>query len=351
MKILLLSPLPPPAGGIASWTQRFLQTPQAKENEVYIVNTAVIGKRINQFNRINLIDEFKRMIHIISNLKKELKKNRPDIVHLNTSCSSRGLIRDCICGHIIKKSNSKLLIHCRCDVTYMVDNRLSELFLKKLVNQADGIITLNNVSREFIVDKYNKTSEIIPNFISESKLDSIDNLVKANSSIINIIYVGHITKMKGCDLIFKVAEHFPHIKFTMVGYISEEIAQITKPNNVIFTGEISKDQVIGEMGKADLFLFPTLTEGFPNALLEAMACGLPVVTTNVGAIPDMIEDKGGIVVNPGDIESVIKAIKSLEHDEKRREKMSLWNIQKVCNYYTEEKVMNNLFEMYKNLIL
>lgn len=350
MKILLLSPLPPPAGGIASWTQRYLQIVPSEENDVCIVNTAIIGRRVNQLSKISFIDEFKRTVAIIKKLKKELKNNRPNVVHLNTACSSKGLIREFLCGYIIKKNRVKLLIHCRCDVTYKVNNSLTEFFFKKLICQADSIITLNVASQNFIIDNYGKHSEIIPNFISNHKLFDLDSVNKIKPSIFTIIYVGHITKMKGCDLILKVAGYFPHINFIMIGYVSEEIKQINKPDNVLFMGEISQEQVIDEMKKADLFLFPTLTEGFPYALLEAMACGLPVITTNVGAIPDMIENKGGIIVNPGDADSIIAAIKSLEYDKNRREMMSLWNMQKVSNYYTEEKVMNKLFKIYETLI-
>ncbi len=60
VKILLISPLPPPAGGIATWTKTYLETELAKTNQVDIVNTAVIGSRINRFTTVSVLDEIPR---------------------------------------------------------------------------------------------------------------------------------------------------------------------------------------------------------------------------------------------------------------------------------------------------
>lgn len=351
MKILLISPLPPPAGGIASWTKRYLESPQARENEVFMVNTAVEGSRVSQFNNIRIMDEIKRTVNILKSLVKQIRENNPEIVHLNTPCSKLGIMRDYLCGIIVKNSKTKLIIHCRCDVSHMINSKLGEFFFKRLVRLADRVITLNKKSRNFILDKCGKDSDIIANFISNDVIINLRNEYEISNTVTNVIYVGHITKLKGCEIILKVAKHFPNIKFMLVGYISAEIALLNKPDNIVFTGELSKEQVIDKMKKSDLFLFPTYTEGFPNAVMEAMACGLPVVSTDVGAIPDMIENKGGILVSTGDVEGFIDAVTKLQNDKNLRVKISEWNRNKVLNYYTEQHVMDILFEKYKKTIV
>ena len=82
MKILFISPLPPPVGSIASWTKRYMESRQTKAVGVHIVNTAVIGSRVNQFNQSKIKDELVSTKIILKKLKKELKQSTPGIVLL-----------------------------------------------------------------------------------------------------------------------------------------------------------------------------------------------------------------------------------------------------------------------------
>lgn len=350
MKILLLSPLPPPAGGIASWTKRYLESGQAKLHEVYVVNTAVIGSRVNQFNKRNITDEIVRTIRIFITLKNELKLNKPQMVHLNTACSNLGLIRDYLCGKMVKKCGAKLVLHCRCDVAYMVKSKNAKRYYRKLVNLSDEIITLNSSSWQYTLTNCGRESMILPNFLPESTLNVIKSRDKIQLRFNNCLYVGHVMEAKGCDLILRIAKRIPQITFTMVGFVSEEIKILDKPDNVVFTGEVSKEKVLQHMMKADLFLFPSLSEGFPNVVMEAMACGLPIVATGVGAIPDMIEDKGGIFVEVGDVNGFVTAIKKLQGNCELCDQMSNWNRSKVESRYSQQKVMDALFKMYGELL-
>ena len=83
------------------------------------------------------------------------------------------------------------------------------------------------------------------------------------------------------------------------------------------------------------------------ALAEAMARGLPAVTTDVGANKDMLEDKGGKVVKVSDIDAMQNAINDCSPKEVR-EQMSSWSITKVKTHYLTQKVMELFEEIYKN---
>ena len=88
MKILLVSPFPPPEGGIATWTVGFSEYCKVKKETLSIVDTALTGKRSANFNnKRSLIDEIKRTVYILSHMTRELQKKDVDIVHINTSCS------------------------------------------------------------------------------------------------------------------------------------------------------------------------------------------------------------------------------------------------------------------------
>lgn len=74
LRILLISPLPPPAGGIATWTKLFINSSQSKRHVVDVVNTSIIGERGNVFWKKNLLNELKRNILIFYEAKSKIKK-------------------------------------------------------------------------------------------------------------------------------------------------------------------------------------------------------------------------------------------------------------------------------------
>jgi glycosyltransferase involved in cell wall biosynthesis len=164
-----------------------------------------------------------------------------------------------------------------------------------------------------------------------------------------ILFVGRVEEEKGCGIIYETARRFPQIHFQLLGFVTDEFRRRPKPNNVELTGEVEHGRVIDEMLKADLLMFPTRTEGFPYAALEAMACGLPVLAAAVGAIPDMIEESGGILIPPDDADAAAEAILALG-DKNLRERMGCWNREKVRNCYTAGTVMNQLFQIYEGVL-
>ena len=101
------------------------------------------------------------------------------------------------------------------------------------------------------------------------------------------------------------------------------------------------------MDEADIFIFPTHSEGFSMALAEAMSRGLPAVATDVGANKDMLEDNGGVVVNVRDIDAMEKAITSIS-DGRSRYEMSCWSLKKVRDLYETNEVMKLFTKIYKD---
>ena len=210
---------------------------------------------------------------------------------------------------------------------------------------ADRVIVLNKKSQDFIKNKVKKESVCIPNFIKcvYEKEHSI------NKEVRQVVYVGQVRKKKGIEEIISVAKDMPHITFNLIGPIEEEIKKCQKSDNVVLRGEILHENIAEELEKADVFLFPSYTEGFSMALLEAMNIGLPVIATDVGANSDMIENKGGILVSSQNSQQIVEAINAL-NPESIRERMSNWNQQKVKKYYTIDKVMKRLDDIYKELL-
>ena len=219
---------------------------------------------------------------------------------------------------------------------------------KKLIKLSDKTLVLNQKSLDFVENISIDKGEICPNFISKDRVLSLP--FPTNNEVKQIVYVGHMYKSKGVLAIFELAKAFPEITFKLVGPY-EEFLKVTPeiPFNVCFTGVMSSKEVISILDESDIFTLLSFTEGFSNAMLEAMARGLPILATDVGAAKDMIQDKGGVIVNVNDMPSTIDAVEYML-PRATREQMSAWNVEKVKREYTSEVVFEKLKELYETLI-
>lgn len=343
IKVLLISPLPPPAGGIATWTKKYTDWAYKEHINVEVINSAVIGGRAEQINtNRNYMDEVKRTISILKELIKKIKSFHPNIIHLNSACGKFGLIRDFLCAAIVHSHKIPLVVHYRCNIEDQVRSKIQTYFLGKVSQLANINLVLNSPSKKYLEKTYGINSSLITNFIDN---DFIVEKKDINEQIYNILFVGHVQATKGVKEIIQVAYHFKDICFTLAGPIADEIKLLKVPDNIVFKGSIGLADIRKLLENADVFLFPSHTEGFSNALLEAMAMGLPIITTNVGANADMIEASGGIIVNVNDCNGIRNAIIKLKNKEVR-EKASLWNIKKVNETYLIDMVMKKLFTIY-----
>ena len=167
-----------------------------------------------------------------------------------------------------------------------------------------------------------------------------------------VLYVGGVIEEKGCLDIFEVAKHCPDIEFTLIGKSNLIcIKESKKYKNVILAGTMKHDDIIKEMKEADVFMFLSYFrgEGFSNALVEAMAAGLPCIVSDWAANSDMIENKGGVVVPIKKPIYVLEALKKMV-SKNIRESYSKFNINKVKNCYSEQVVISQYVECYNGNI-
>jgi len=126
-----------------------------------------------------------------------------------------------------------------------------------------------------------------------------------------------------------VKEQFPAVRLDVLGdgVCLGELRHLASELNigeaVTFHGNVSHEKVLDVLSKSHLFIFPTrVKEGFPKVVLEALACGLPVIATAVSVIPHLIGGGSGILLNRADSTEVAEAVLQLVNDEKRFNNMS-----------------------------
>ena len=124
MNVLMLAPLPPPSGGIASWTLRYRDYCQNHNIPLRIVNIAMQGERAeSEVMTKSLKVEFQRTLMILRDLRKQIADDSPEVVHLNSSCSPLGVIRDALCVFAIH-NKAPIVLHCRCNIEDQLGARL-----------------------------------------------------------------------------------------------------------------------------------------------------------------------------------------------------------------------------------
>lgn len=347
MKLVLVSALPPPAGGLQTWTKRYMEySIEDGSLNVSLVNTALHGSRRAKHNaRTNLMDEAVRTRRILRDMQKRLDEGKPDLVHINTSCGRFGIFRDVLCVRMAKKRNIPVVLHFHCNIEDWVHGKARMWALKEMAGMADQALVLNEASQSFVSPFARKNPIIVPNFIDRDYLEAAHEI---RDSIKKTVFVGHVQYSKGCREILEAAERFSDIQFFLIGPVADEMRSLPCPSNVSMQGPEEPDEVKRALLGADLFLFPSYSEGFSIALTEAMATGLPAIATDAGANRDMLEDRGGIIIPARDANAIAEAIRLLSEPRKRRE-MSAWSIKKVKENYTTDVVIARLTNLYRTL--
>jgi glycosyltransferase involved in cell wall biosynthesis len=191
---------------------------------------------------------------------------------------------------------------------------------------------------------------LVPNFIEDEVFAYRAVGRQAAHGRLRVLFVGWVNVVKGCREILEVARQLPEVDFALIGPIMADMQTHLqrRPANVTLCGTLEHPEVLREMCASDVFLFPTFhAEGFPNAVLEAMSVGLPVVATRVGAIPEMIEDgKGGLLFEHADITGLVRALRTLMDDTSLRIAMGQFNKEKSRAHYAYSVVISQLTALY-----
>ena len=342
MKILLVSPLPPPIGGIATWTEKYMKFYSSRQEEVKLVNSAIEGKRVNNVQHVRINEELKRAGNLKKKINQLIKNEKPDVLHYNASCSSKfSLIRDYL---ILRSLKVPILYQCHCDLDTVLDNNVSIKMFQLIGKKAKVIGVLNKKSLAR-AKRYNPNAALFPNFI-----DHIENPVTEYSNRVSkVCFVGRAVNTKGIYEYLEAAGMKKEIEFWIVGSETDQLEKEKIPENVVLTGQKENKEVIDILKTMDAYILPSYSEGFPLGVLEAMSCGIPVIATNVGAIPDMIENKGGVLLPSPSAENIVEAIEKIQ-EKPVREQMGKFNRTKVETAYEISIVIDKLNGCYCRMI-
>lgn len=178
-----------------------------------------------------------------------------------------------------------------------------------------------------------------------------------NPDHFNLLFVGHLIKPKGIyellSVFHRLVQKRPEIRLVMVGFVTEKksvqktIQTLSLGSKVTLTGGIDHEEVLGYFNAADLFVFPSWSEGLPNAVMEACAHALPVIATHVDGIPELIvHTKTGILIPPNNEKKLEEAIEYLIDFPKIGTQLGIAarkNMENNFNYHTKGPELVELF--------
>jgi colanic acid/amylovoran biosynthesis glycosyltransferase len=170
---------------------------------------------------------------------------------------------------------------------------------------------------------------------------------------LQIVCVGRLVPAKGQHILLRAFSRLRAkghaVQLTLVGdgpdrlSLEREVLQRDLTQHVVFRGALNHDQAREQIAQADIFALASFAEGIPVALMEAMAMGLPCVSTRVAGIPELIRDHiDGLLVSPSSVESLAVAMESLVTDSDLREKLGASGRSRVVKRYNLTENVNRL---------
>lgn len=288
----------------------------------------------------------------------KIRKINPDLVHIQNIGSG-------IPGYFAKKIFKKpYLIWARGMDAYFPDwfTRLTSGFTLK---NANAVIALTKNMKEEIKKSYKGKIYVIPNSIDLTGFNNISKSEMRKKLQINeedkiILFVGRFRPEKGLEYLVKaisiIKEKDKEAKLLLVGEGPEEenlrnlVFEKQLTEFITFAGQIPHENVKDYMVASDIFVLPSLSEGFPNVLLEAMACGLSIVATRVTGIPEIVKDgENGFLVEPKDEKDISKKISDLLNNKELKKEISENNKIKIKEY-TWDNTIGILEKVYLALL-
>ncbi len=297
-----------------------------------------------------------------------LRKLRPDLVHAHEILTPASIAIQS------KKINKhpvlvKLLRGGRRGDIFKLKRRpFWKSYFEQLKRSADGFITISHeIDRELeSLDVDPAKRVFIPNGVDSSRYVPVSEehrqTLRAALSLppfgTIVVYAGRLVAEKRVDSLLKIwhqiqARH-SDVHLLILGTGSEEsrlrqMSALLKQRGVQFAGQVSDARPY--LQAADLFVLPSSTEGLSNSMLEAMSCALPVLATNVGGAPDVIEqDVHGRLIAPDEVDSLRQELETLLADRPRRFRLGAAARGRILSAFSLDSVADRLCALYDRLL-
>lgn len=356
LNICLVSPLPPPYGGIAHWGELITRyAKKSSDTKLTVVNTAPRWRSIHDqgiFKRA--IGGGLQMLRDLFRLLIVLIFNKVDVVHLTTS-GQLAVVRDVGVFLLSACFRTPLVYHVRFgripDIAHR--NTLEWRFIKFVASYSFSVIAIDELTGSALRNAIPTAHVVeIPNCVDFSGLPTPQEGERDEKIA---LFVGWVVPTKGIEELLQAwSEVKPDgWKLQIAGPGNPDYISLLKQKhgeyNVEFLGELPHSAAMNSMSQCDVFVLPSYTEGFPNAVLEAMALGKTVIATTVGAIPEMLNGgECGILVDPQDVTALTNAFRLVIADDCLRKSLNAKAQARALQNYSIITVFNSYVSIWNS---
>ena len=225
----------------------------------------------------------------------------------------------------------------------------NERMFRVALQECDRIFAISELAVDLLVNRFSAPADrIVLNRLF------LDMSIWSNEKPIRVVTVGRFEPQKGFEYLFKAAALLTDIdvEFIVVGFGPLDVKVLAKEagveDRVVIFDKLDQAQLRLLYQECDIYCLPSIIhpeqgmEGIPVVLMEAMACGMPVVATRTGAVPEIVED---ILVNEKSVEDLSNAIRILAKDSSLREQYGRRNREIV----TKQHSVNNVQKLFTGL--
>lgn len=245
---------------------------------------------------------------------------------------------------------------------------LNPLIERKVIEGSDRVITVSEFSRRQLIDELGIGSEridVVPNGIDERFAPGADSRALRERYGMGdrqvVLFLGGLKTRKNLPFLLdvwrRVATLRPRATLLIAGTgpaageLHRRARQLDLVGRVVFAGRVSEQEKVGYYNLADIFVFPSSLEGFGLAVGEAMSCGLPVVTSDRGALPELVRDRhGGFVCRGNHLDDFSGALMMLLDDANLRRTFGSYNRQLVERCYRWGLAAARVHAIYDDLL-
>lgn len=283
----------------------------------------------------------------------------PRVVSIHTS-AYRGFYRSMAYLLLAKVAWRPVVLHVHpaaFAAFYSGSGLVGRWIVRTAINLSDQVIVLSDEIRAAVLPfSPGAKTVVIPNPVDVMRFRDLKASIPASGGLV-VLFMGWIVKEKGVyDLVEampSVIAAVPGARFVFAGNkevnrLKEMLRERGLESVSEVAGWVSGDAKLALYRNSDVLVLPSYTEGLPNVLLEAMASGIPVLTTPVGGIPSLVKDgQSGVLVAPGDVSGIARELARLLRDENLRRRIADAARSRISATYSLEEVGRVLEQTYQ----
>jgi glycosyltransferase involved in cell wall biosynthesis len=361
--VLLSGPYPPPVGGIGAFNQLLLASSLPTRVNLSFVLTSAQNRTLSRTGALTA-SNLLAGVQDCARFAIAAILHRPHVCHITTTFGL-SFVKNSVCVAVARLLGSRVLLHPHCSysVLYTKRSRLWQSYFRQVIRLTQGVVAL---SREWCS---------LSSVISGCRVYELPNALnlaqyrdaamrhmapEKNGSAVRVLYLGYLGCAKGSfDLIEAAADQRLKSVDVAIDLVGDELTpgELQSVKERIQALGLSESVRVHPFAvgsakarffqQADVFVYPSHHEGMPMAVLEAMACALPIVATSVGGLPDIVHQGiNGLLVPPGRPAAIASALYDLCLDGDLRGTMGRNAYQIAWEKYDIENRVEQLVEIY-----